>query len=149
MSRKKLTIIVLGAFLILVGLAGLIGGLGGLGLAIAILALAAGILILVFTPGISMNIGWILAAAYLILYGLNGIIGFSFTGLDLIMNILALAAGFLLLIRMPKIRNNIGYLLFFIWLILVGLIGLVGLGSLGVIVPIVALAAGILMILGV
>ena len=149
MSKKKITIVVLGAFLILAGLAGLIGGLGSFGVVIPILALAAGILLLLFTPGISINIGWILAAAYVILYGLNGIINLSFTGLDLIMNILALVAGILLLIRMPKIRKNIGFLLFFIWLILVGLIGLIGLGLLGLILPIVAIGAGILMVLGV
>lgn len=148
MSKKKIAIVVLGAFLILVGLAGLISGLGGLGLVFAILALAAGVLLLLFTPGISMNVGWILAAVYLILDGLVGIISFGFTGLGLILDILALAAGFLLLVRMPKIKNNIGYFLFFIWLILVGLMGLVGLGVLGTVVSIVALAAGILLILG-
>lgn len=148
MSKKKIAIVVLGAFLILVGLAGLISGLGGLGLVVAILALAAGVLLLLFTPGISMNVGWILAAVYLILDGLVGIISFGFTGLGLILDILALAAGFLLLVRMSKIKNNIGYFLFFIWLILVGLMGLVGLGVLGTVVPIVALAAGILLILG-
>jgi hypothetical protein len=149
MSKKKITVIVLGSFLILSGLAGLVGGLGGLGVVIAILALAAGVLLLVFTPGISINIGWILAASYMILRGLVGIISLSFTGMNLIMNLLALTAGILLLIRMPKIRKNIGYLLFFIWLILVGLIGLVGFGPLGVIVHIVALAGGIVIILSI
>jgi len=139
----------LGAFLILVGLAGLISGLGGLGLVVAILSLAAGVLLFVFTPGISMNIGWILAALYLIIDGLVGLISFSFSSLGVILAILALAAGFLLLVQMPKITRNIGYFLFFIWLILVGLMGLVGLGALGTVVPIVALAAGILLILGV
>ena len=147
MNKKKLTIIVLGAFLILSGLVGLIPGLGNLGLLIGVLALAAGILLLIYTPGISIRTGWGLAAAYLILDGLVSVLSFSFSGLGTIMAILALAAGFLLLVRMPKIKNNIGYLLFFIWLILVGLMGLVGLGTLSTIVPILAIAAGILLIL--
>ena len=146
---KRITMIVLGAFLILSGLVGLVSGLGNLGLVIDILALAAGVLILVYTPGISYRTGWFLAAAYLIIVGLAGMIGFSFGGMDIVLAILALAAGIVLLIRMPKIRKNIGYVLFFIWLILVGLTGLVGLGALSIVVSIVALAAGILLILDV
>jgi hypothetical protein len=108
MSNKKLTVVVLGAFLVLSGLAGLISGLGGLGLVTAILALAAGVLILVYTPGVSFRIGWLLAAIYLIVYGLASILSFSFSGMGTIMAILALVAGVLLLIRMGKSRANIG-----------------------------------------
>jgi len=144
---KKISMIVFGAFLILSGLVGLISGLANLGLVIGILSLASGILILVFTPGISYRTGWFLAAAYLIIDGLARIIGFSFTGMDIVVAILALVAGIMLLVRMPKVRNNTGYLLSFIWLILVGVGGLVGLGVLGIVVNIIALAAGILLIL--
>jgi hypothetical protein len=149
MSRKKLTAVVLGAFLILSGLAGLISGLGGLGLVIAILAIAAGVLILAFTPGVSFRVGWLLAAIYLIVYGLASILNFSFSGMGTVMAILALAAGALLLIRIGRTRANIGYLLFFIWLILVGLVALVSLGPLGIVIDILALAAGILIIAGI
>jgi hypothetical protein len=149
MSRKKLTAVVLGAFLILSGLAGLISGLDGLGLVTAILAVAAGVLILVYTPGISFRIGWLLAAIYLIVYGLSSVLDFSFSGMGTVMAVLALAAGVLLLIRMGKARANIGYLLFFIWLILVGLVALVSLGQLGIVMDILALAAGILIIAGI
>lgn len=149
MSKKKLTVVVLGAFLILTGLAGLIPGVGALGLVIAILAVAAGVLILMYAPGVSYSIGWILAAVYLILRGLTSILSLSFTGLGLVLAILALAAGVLLLLRMPRIKSHIGYLLFFVWLVLVGLAGLVSLGQLGMVIDIVALAAGILLILDV
>jgi hypothetical protein len=149
MSRKKLTAVVLGAFLILSGLAGLISGLGGLGLVIAILAIAAGVLILAFTPGVSFRVGWLLAAIYLIVYGLASILNFSFSGMGTVMAILALAAGVLLLIRIGRTRANIGYLLFFIWLILVGLVALVSLGPLGIVIDILALSAGILIIAGI
>ncbi len=149
MSKKKLTIIVLGAFLILVGLVELVGGLGGLGLVTAILAVAAGVLVLLFSPGVSTGIGWTLAGIYLVARGLISILSLSFSGLGIVMAVLALAAGILLLIRMPKVKNNIGYLLFFVWLLLVGLMGLVSLGQLGTVVDIVALAAGLLLILGI
>ena len=148
MSKKKLTAVVLGAFLILTGLTGLISGLGGLGLVTAILAVAAGVLILAFTPGISFRIGWLLAAIYLILYGLASILDFSFSGMGTLMAILALAAGVLLLIRIGRVRARIGYLLFFIWLILIGLAALVSLGPLGIVMDILALVAGILIIAG-
>jgi hypothetical protein len=149
MSKKKLTIVVLGAFLILSGLAGLIAGIGNLGLIIAILALAAGVLILLYTPGVSFRIGWTVTAVYLIAVGLTGILDIGFQGMGTVMAILALAAGVLLLIRMPKIKRNVGYLLFFVWLILVGLAGLVSLGQLGMVIDIIALAAGILLIMNV
>jgi hypothetical protein len=148
MSRIKLTTLVLGAFLVLSGLAGLVSGLGGLGLVTAILAVAAGVLILAYTPGVSFRIGWLLAAIYLIIYGLANILSFSFSGMGTIMAILALAAGVLLLIRMGKVLARFGYLLFFIWLILVGLVALVSLGPLGILIDIIALVAGILIIVG-
>lgn len=144
-----LTKVVLAAFLILSGLVGLIAGIGNLGLVIAILAVAAGVLILLYAPGVSFRIGWILTAVYLIAEGLTSILDVGFTGMGMVMSILALAAGVLLLIRMPKIKGNVGYLLFFAWLILVGLAGLVNLGQLGLVIDIAALAAGILMIVDV
>ena len=148
MIKKKITAVVLGAFLILSGLAGLVSGLGGLGLVTAILAVAAGVLILAYTPGVSFRIGWLLAAIYLIVYGLASILSFSFSGMGTVMAILALAAGVLLLIRMGKVLARFGYLLFFIWLILVGLVALVSLGPIGIVMDILALVAGILIIVG-
>jgi hypothetical protein len=147
MGLKKMVFIVLGAYLILSGLLGLFAGLGQLGIIVAILAIAAGVLIIVSTPGISNFVGWILAAAYLILLGLMEVIGFSFSGIGLVMAILALVAGVLLLIKMPKIASNIGFFLFCVWLILVGISGLINLGQLGEIISLVAIISGILMIL--
>lgn len=149
MSKKKITILVLGTFLVLSGLAGLIAGLGSLGLVIAVLAVAAGVLILMYGPSVSFRLGWTIAAVYLIARGLVSILGLSFSGMDMVFAILALAAGVLLLIKMKKIKNKIGYLLFFAWLILVGLSGLVSLGQLGLVIDITALAAGVLLILDV
>ncbi len=148
MITKNVTFLLLGAFLILVGLAGFIPGIGALGIVIAILALAAGILILFQTPGISYSVGWILAAVYLVLRGLNGIIDFTFTGLDVVLAVLALGGGILLLIRMPKIASNIGFFLFCVWLLLVGLVSLVTIGDISIVIDLVAIAAGVLLIIG-
>lgn len=46
------------------------------------------------------------------------------------------------------IRNNLGMLLLAIWLVLTGLTAFVSFGSLGVLLPLLALAAGILLLLG-
>jgi hypothetical protein len=147
MSKERLSYVVLGIFLILSGLVSLVSGLGSLGIVVSILALAAGVLILIFRPGISIFTGWILAAIYLILLGLTGIINFGFAGMGTVMAILAIAAGIVLAIRWPGFRHHIGFLLFCVWLILLGLMGLIGLGGFGVIVAIVAIASGVLMIL--
>jgi hypothetical protein len=44
------------------------------------------------------NIGMLLLSLWLILYGLIALFSFSFKGLDVVMGILAIAAGILLLI---------------------------------------------------
>lgn len=147
MKLKRITYIVLGAFLILSGLVSLLSGLRGMGVIIAILAVAAGILILMSSPGISHSIGWMLAAIYLITLGLIVLLGFSFSGIGIIMAILALAAGFLLLLRAPSIKKYLGFFLFCVWLILVGLLGLINGGDIGLVVAIIAVASGVLLIL--
>lgn len=147
MFSERITYIFLGIFLILTGLMSLITGLGALGIVAALLALAAGILILITTPGISNHIGWILAAIYLIILGLMGLVNFSFSGMSTIMAILAIAAGVMLLIGWPGFKHHVGFILFCVWLILVGLTRLVNLGGIGTITAIIAIASGVLMIL--
>jgi len=46
---------------------------------------------------VTKQIGFLLLAIWLILYGLTGLIGFTFTGLGPLMALLALAAGVLIL----------------------------------------------------
>ena len=147
MINERITYVVLGIFLILTGLMSFISGLGALSIITAILALAAGILILVTTPGVSNRIGWILAAIYLIVVGLIGLISFSFSGLSTIMAILAIAAGVVLLFGWPGFSHHVGFILFCVWLILVGLARLVSLGDISIVIAIVAIASGILLIL--
>lgn len=146
MFSERLTYIVLGIFLILTGLMSFISGVGALSIIIIILALAAGILILVTTPGVSNHIGWVLAAIYLIVLGLIGLINFSFSGLSTIMAILAIAAGVVLLIGWPGFSHHVGFILFCAWLILVGLTRLVSLGDFSIVTAIVAITSGVLVI---
>ncbi len=47
---------------------------------------------------LTKNLGMILLAIWLILYGVIGLLGLSFSGLPLIMAILAIAAGVLILL---------------------------------------------------
>jgi|WetSurMetagenome_2_1015567.scaffolds.fasta_scaffold39276_3 hypothetical protein len=47
---------------------------------------------------LNRNVGMLLLAIWLIIWGLNSLFGFTFSGLGLILGILALAAGVLLLI---------------------------------------------------
>jgi hypothetical protein len=47
---------------------------------------------------LTKNLGMLLLAIWLILYGLTALLGFSFQGMPLIMGILAIAAGILILI---------------------------------------------------
>jgi len=147
MFSERTTYVVLGIFLILTGLMSFVSGLGALSIIAAILALAAGILILVTTPGLSNNIGWILAAIYLIMLGLSGLANFSFSGMGTIMAVVAIAAGVVLLIGWPGFSHHIGFILFCIWLILVGLTRLISLGDFSVVAAVIAMASGILMIL--
>lgn len=147
MSKERLMYIVLSVFLILAGLTAFVSGLSALGVVIAILALVAGVMVFVAKPGISLFIGWVLAAIYLILVGLTGLVSLSFSGLGLIMSILALGAGIVLLLKWAGFKHHIGFLLFTLWLILTGLSGLVSLGGFGVVIAIVAIASGVLMIL--
>ena len=97
-GRGSLGRILLALFLIGIGLMSLVGG-SGLGILVGLLALAAGILLIwprwrVFTSAL----GWLLLAIYLILIGLMFVLGLSFSGIDVIVGILALAAGVLILI---------------------------------------------------
>ena len=47
---------------------------------------------------ITRNIGFLLLAIFLILYGLIALLGLSFAGLSIIMGLLAIAAGIFILI---------------------------------------------------
>ncbi len=149
MKKEKLAFLVLGIYLIARGLLALIRGFSSLGIVVDILAIAAGVLVL-FAYGrrIKKQLGWLLAAIYLIAEGVISLISLSFTGLGVIMAVLALAAGVGLIFTTKKITRHLGILLFAIFLIAVGLIHFVTLGfDLVLVVAILAIAAGVLLLL--
>ncbi|MDE3089318.1 MAG: hypothetical protein KGJ80_08020 [Chloroflexota bacterium] len=47
-----------------------------------------------------------------------------------------------------KLPKNLGMLLLAIWLVLTGLSAFISFGSLGVLIPLLAIAAGVLLLLG-
>lgn len=145
MINKKLTYIVLAIFLILIGLISFLPSFDSISFLIPILAIAAAILIFIATPKISLYAGWILTGVYLLLTGLIGLINFSFSGLGVIMAILALISGILLISRLTKIGKHVGILLLSCWLILVGATRLLGFSSLDTIIAGFALAAGVML----
>jgi len=124
-----------------------ISSLGALSIVAAILAMAAGILILITKPGASNNDGWIPAAVFLIVFGLTGLINIRFPGISSIITALTIAVGVVLLIGWPGFRHHMGFILFCVWLTLVDLTGLVSLGNFGIITAILAFVSGILLIL--
>jgi hypothetical protein len=98
-GRSSLGRILLALFLIGVGLMALVG-LSGLEVVVGFVALVAGILLLWprWRHLFRGTLGWLLLALYLIVVGLTLVIGLSFSGIGVIVAILALAAGVLLLI---------------------------------------------------
>jgi hypothetical protein len=142
MNKKQLAYFVLAIFLIVFGLIGFISSLAPFSILIPILAIASGLLILVFTPAYSMRLGWIAGGIYLLFTGLRDLIGFSFNGMNTLLAILGIAAGILLLFRLSKVSKHVGVLLFCGWLLLVGITGLIGYSGLDTIIAGFALAAG-------
>lgn len=97
------------------------------------------------------NLGLILLAIWLILYGAVGVLGVNIPSGDLLLAILAVAAGVLILVGQRKLRfsGNLGMLLLAIWLIASGLMQILGINfpSGGLLMAILAIAAGILLLL--
>ena len=142
MNKKQLAYFTLAIFLIIFGLIGFISNLASFSILIPILAVASGLLLIVFTPGYTMRTGWIAGGIYLLGTGLRDLIGFTFNGMNTLLAIFAIAAGILLIIRLSKISKHVGVLLFCGWLLLVGVTGLIGYSGLDTIIAGFALAAG-------
>lgn len=99
---KNLGTILLAIWLIAAGLIPLIGiSFPASGTILALLAIAAGILLLLDRKKISLkgNIGALLLSIWLILSGLVPLLRLSFPASDVILAILAVAAGILLLLK--------------------------------------------------
>ena len=107
-TAANLGMLLLAIWLIVSGLLWLPGiSIGGAGLILAVLAIAAGVLILLGPTSLAggrgltftSSLGLILLSIWLILTGLLSLLSLSIPGIGLIMAILAIAAGVLILIR--------------------------------------------------
>jgi hypothetical protein len=97
---KRVAMIVLSIWLILTGLFSLTDiGFTGAGLILNLLAIGAGVLILVQGDSWPARIGMILLGIWLGARGLLGLVDVGIQGIGLIMNLLAVAAGVLILVE--------------------------------------------------
>ena|SRR5688572_32035320 len=97
------------------------------------------------------RLGMILLAVWLILTGLQTLIGLNLPSGNVLLALLAIAAGILLILEVRAMPSrNLGRLLLAIWLILTGLFPLLSLSFQGqpMVMAILAAAAGILLLLG-
>ena len=96
------------------------------------------------------NLGIILLAAWLILTGLVTITDLKIPSGEIILALLAIAAGVLMLLSLRGMRlsRQLGVLLLAIYLVVVGLMSLIGLSFRGSeqIVAVLAIASGILLL---
>lgn len=97
------------------------------------------------------QVGLSLLAVWLILTGLLPILNVSFAGVDLLLGLLAIAAGALLIWKPLPFSGNrkLGTLLLGIWLVLTGLVGLLSLTFRfsDLVLNLLAAAAGLLLLL--
>jgi len=97
---REPALLALAIWLIFSGLVALLGlSFAGLGTVMAILAIVAGALLLLGGVRLaSRSLGAILLAAYLLLLGLLALVDLSFAGGEIVLAVLALAAGVALLL---------------------------------------------------
>ena len=97
------------------------------------------------------NIGMLLLAVWLVLTGAISLFSIRIPSGDLLMAILALAAGALILFDQRKLRftGNLGMLLLSIWLLAFGLFQVLSISfpASGIVLAILAIAAGVLLLL--
>lgn len=98
---SEVGLLLLAVWLILVGIVSLLGAsLPGLGLVLDLLALVAGVLLLfgLRSPSPAGRVGMAFLALWLILSSLMSLLGASFPGSGVLLALLALVAGFLILL---------------------------------------------------
>ena len=98
----------------------------------------------------SRNLGTILLGIWLILTGLLPLVTIKVPGAEIVLAILAIAAGVILLLRPGQISRTLGVILLCAWLILSGLVVITSFAIPGgaVVLGLLAIAAGILILLG-
>jgi hypothetical protein len=148
--NKNLGLLLLAIWLIIWGLASLISLGGVLGIVADILAIAAGVVILIVWRSWATRIGMLLLGIWLTVSALLSLLSFGFPGSGVVLAVLALAAGVVILIeRRGGLRSSIGMILLCVLLILIGLLGLLNTGfpSSGTIWAVLAIVAGVLLLL--
>ncbi|MEJ2208720.1 MAG: hypothetical protein P8129_06750 [Anaerolineae bacterium] len=153
--RENLGLVLLAIWLIIRGLVALISlSFTGLSVLLAILAIVAGLLLLLSLRNNRFSeprtLGLLLLAIWLALTGLLTFASLEAGWMDVVMAVLAIAAGVLLFLAIVRVdpMAELGLLLAAIWLLLTGLISLVSLGfsGLSIVMGLLALIAGILLL---
>lgn len=98
----------------------------------------------------SRYLGTILLGIWLILTGLLPLVTIKVPGAEIVLAILAIAAGVLVLLRPGQVSRTLGVILLCAWLILSGLVAITSLAIPGgvLVLGVLAIAAGILILLG-
>jgi len=123
-----------------------------LGVVLGIVSLAAGVVLLLQMPrgNYLRNLGIILLSTWLVLEGIVTILNFYFPAEDIVLSVLAIAAGVVLLTGWPAglgFSRSVGIILLSVWLVLEGLLIVVSFPTEGYVLVLLAIAAGILIIL--
>jgi hypothetical protein len=141
----------LGTWLIVSGLLSLLS-VGGavVGIIVDVLAIAAGVVILIVWRRWPARVGMLLLATWLIVSALLSLLRFGFPGSGTVLAVLAVAAGVAILTEERQgLRASIGTILLCTWLIGRGLLSLLSLGfpGSGTILAVLAIVAGVLVLL--
>lgn len=98
--------------------------------------------------GLSKRIAWIVLSVWLIATGLFAVADIQFPAQDLILSILAIAAGVLILMQGDDWSAQFGMILLGVWLVATGLIPLadISIQGIGLILNVLAIAAGVLIL---
>jgi hypothetical protein len=144
-------LLLLGAWLTVSGLLSLLS-IGGavVGIIVDVLAVAAGVVILIVWRRWPASIGMLLLAIWLIVSALLSLLRFGFPGSGAVMAVLAVAAGVAILTEERQgLRASIGTILLCAWLIGRGLLSLLSLGFSGggTVLAVLAIVAGVLVLL--
>ena len=150
--NKKLGMLLLGILLIALGVLSIVAmSVSGLGLILNIFAIVTGVVIIIALGRVSgaLEIGMLLLGIWLVLWGLFPLIDVSFSGLGVLLAVLAIASGVLILIGLnwKKAGKNIGKILLAIWLLIAGLTSLGTIVISGVVTAVLAIIAGIFILI--
>jgi hypothetical protein len=155
-GSNELGMVLLGLWLVLTGLFQLVSGVGGLATVLPLFELAAGAVLLLGASGTrtkNRNPGFLLLSIWLVVSGLLALLPtLTISGVGTILALLAIGAGVMLLVgaRGRNLSRYPGMILLSIWLIITGVLTLSPLGvpGVGTIMALLALAAGVMLLLG-